>query len=144
MHALQDGVCDVMKPSPSAAAARCFPGKEADARVPRPGIGPSPNDAFLGASNTYYAEEMYRLWKEDPSQVHPSWNVYFSGLSKGIRSEDAFRPAPSLLDLETMGAPGNASSEMSLSEGTDVQDHMKVRRFRLSFAGALLLGSRAR
>jgi len=70
---------------------------------------------------------MYRLWKEDPSQVHPSWNVYFSGLSKGIRSEDAFRPAPSLLDLETMGAPGNASSEMSLSEGTDVQDHMKVQ-----------------
>ena len=79
---------------------------------------------------------MYRLWKEDPSQVHPSWNVYFSGLSKGIRSEDAFRPPPSLLDLETMGAPGNASSEMSLSEGTDVQDHMKVSAFGGCVAGA--------
>ena len=44
--------------------------------------GPSGNDLFANGTNAYYADEMYRLWKEDPKSVHPSWNVYFSGLEK--------------------------------------------------------------
>lgn len=68
---------------------------------------------------------MYRLWKEDPSQVHPSWSVYFSGMARGLKSEDAFRPPPNLLDLGEVAAAGSA--ELPLSGGTDVQDHMKVR-----------------
>jgi len=70
---------------------------------------------------------MYRLWKEDPSSVHPSWNVYFSGMSKGLRSEDSFRPPPNLLDISSMSTQ-DGDGEMSLGQGGgDVQDHMKVR-----------------
>ena len=68
---------------------------------------------------------MYRLWKEDPAQVHPSWNVYFSGMARGLKSEDAFRPPPSLVDLESMTTEGSADVP-SASTGSDVQDHMKV------------------
>lgn len=86
----------------------------------------------------YYIEEMYRLWKEDPESVHPSWNVYFSGLNKGLRSEDAFRPPPSVLDLASISTEGN---EISLASGSDTQDHMKVRPLR---ARSLIYGKRLR
>jgi 2-oxoglutarate dehydrogenase E1 component len=74
---------------------------------------------------------MYRLWKEDPAQVHPSWNVYFSGMARGLKSEDAFRPPPSLVDLESMTTEGSADVP-SASTGSDVQDHMKVSSIRNS------------
>ena len=79
--------------------------------------------AFATGSNRYYAEEMYKLWKADPESVHPSWNVYFSGLAKGLRSEDAFRPAPSSFDTSDFGG----ASELSVgADTTGVQDHQKV------------------
>jgi len=72
----------------------------------------------------YYAEEMYRLWKQDPNSVHPSWSVYFSGMARGLKSEDAFRPPPNLLDLAEMSTEGSAIAP--IEQGSDVQDHMKV------------------
>lgn len=68
---------------------------------------------------------MYRLWKQDPNSVHPSWSVYFSGMAKGLKSEDAFRPPPNLLDLAEMSTEGSAELPIA-SQGSDVQDHMKV------------------
>jgi hypothetical protein len=82
-----------------------------------------PNSNY--AHNRYYAEEMYRLWKQDPNSVHPSWSVYFSGMARGLKSEDAFRPPPNLLDLAEMSTEGSAIAP--IEQGSDVQDHMKVR-----------------
>lgn len=94
---------------------------------------PSSNDSFATGNNAYYAEEMYRLWKEDPASVHPSWNVYFSGMSKGMRSEDAFRPPPSLLNLDEVGG----DTELPLGGGgTNVDEHMKVSRSAPLFGSA--------
>ena len=66
---------------------------------------------------------MYRLWREEPSSVHPSWNVYFSGMAKGMKSQDAFRAPPSLLDFDEV----QGSEELSLSSDGNVDEHMKVR-----------------
>lgn len=77
--------------------------------------------------HSYYAEEMYRLWKQDPNSVHPSWSVYFSGMARGLKSEDAFRPPPNLLDLAEMSTEGSAELPISSEGSSDVQDHMKVR-----------------
>ncbi|QRV77777.1 2-oxoglutarate dehydrogenase E1 component [Ceratobasidium sp. AG-Ba] len=55
---------------------------------------PSPHDAFATGTNAYYAEEMYRHWKDDPASVHTSWQVYFAGLDKGLPSSSAFQPPP--------------------------------------------------
>ncbi|KAI9628822.1 hypothetical protein KEM48_011359 [Puccinia striiformis f. sp. tritici PST-130] len=60
---------------------------------------PSPVDGFVNSNNSYYMEEMFRMWRKDPGSVHSSWNVYFSGLEKGLPSENAFRPPPGLVSM---------------------------------------------
>ena len=81
----------------------------------------SPNDPFANGTNAYYAEEMYRHWRQDPNSVHASWNVYFSGLDKGLPSSKAFSPPPSLLPAPADGAPALHSNG-----GAELDDHLKV------------------
>lgn len=66
---------------------------------------PSANDKFLSGNNAYYVEEMYRQWKDDPESVHASWQAYFSGLAKGIPSQDAVVLPPALSDGALIQAP---------------------------------------
>lgn len=86
---------------------------------------PSPNDAFANGSNAYYADEMYRLWKEDPKSVHPSWDVYFSGLDKGLPSSVAFQPPPST----HLPHPADGAPNLHSNGGGDLDVHLKVRHF---------------
>ncbi|KAK4049847.1 2-oxoglutarate dehydrogenase E1 component [Microbotryomycetes sp. JL201] len=84
---------------------------------------PSPVDQFATSNNAYYAEEMFKLWKQDPSSVHPSWATYFAGLENGLQSEDAFRPPPGLVaQIE-----GDAPVALGAGAGSAVEDHMKVQ-----------------
>ena len=39
--------------------------------------------SFLTGENNVYMEEMFRQWKQDPSTVHKSWDVYFRHAEKG-------------------------------------------------------------
>src|ERR1700722_2458829 len=87
---------------------------------------PSPNDPFANGTNAYYAEEMYRHWRQDPKSVHASWNAYFSGLDKGLPSDRAFKPLPRHLPTATDGAPA-----LHASGGAELDDHLKVRPFQL-------------
>ena len=82
---------------------------------------PSANDLFANGTNAYYAEEMYRHWKEDPKSVHPSWDVYFSGLEKGLPSSAAFQQPPSAMPAPSDGAPA-----LHASSGAELDDHLKV------------------
>jgi hypothetical protein len=86
-----------------------------------PAAPPSPNDPFANGTNAYYAEEMYRHWRQDPNSVHVSWNVYFSGLDKGLPSSKAFSPPPNLLPPPADGAPALHSNG-----GAELDDHLKV------------------
>ena len=87
-----------------------------------PAVPPSPNDPFANGTNAYYAEEMYRHWREDPKSVHTSWDVYFSGLDKGIPSANAFQPPPTLVPYPAGGAPA-----LHASGGAELDDHLKVK-----------------
>jgi 2-oxoglutarate dehydrogenase N-terminus len=82
---------------------------------------PSPNDPFANGTNTHYAEEMYRHWRQDPASVHASWDAYFSGLEKGLGS-NAFQPPPKFLPAPADGAPA-----LHASGGAQLDDHLKVR-----------------
>ena len=86
---------------------------------------PSSNDPFATGTNTYYVEEMYRIWKGDPKAVHASWDVYFSGLDKGIRPQDAFQPPPSIQNLPSSGAEPSLHSLSGSSK--DLSDNLKVQ-----------------
>jgi 2-oxoglutarate dehydrogenase E1 component len=69
--------------------------------TPAKAVPPSPIDAFANGANSYYIEEMYRDWKNDPKSVHASWQAYFSGLDKGLPSAAAFTPPPGLQSGQT-------------------------------------------
>lgn len=90
---------------------------------------PSSFDKFAETNNAYYIEEMHRRWKQDPASVHASWDVYFSGLDKGIPSESAYRPPPTLMPIPQDAPPIDADS---LSAGENVDDHLKVSRRALA------------
>ena len=82
---------------------------------------PSPNDLFANGTNAYYADEMYRHWKQDPKSVHTSWDVYFSGLDKGLPSSKAFQSPPTYLPHPADGAPA-----LHVSGGAELDVHLKV------------------
>jgi 2-oxoglutarate dehydrogenase E1 component len=79
---------------------------------------------FENGTNNYYAQEMYRSWKEDPKSVHASWNAYFSGLDKGLDSDQAFQPPPNLLN---MPVPVGGAPTLHVQGGQDLTDHLKVQ-----------------
>lgn len=83
---------------------------------------PSTNDPFANGTNAYYADEMYRLWKQDPKSVHSSWNVYFAGLDKGLSSAQSFQPPPKTLPNPVDGAP----ALHVVGHGAELDDHLKV------------------
>ena len=83
---------------------------------------PSTNDPFANGTNAYYADEMYRLWKQDPKSVHSSWNVYFTGLDKGLSSAQSFQPPPKTLPNPVDGAP----ALHVVGHGAELDDHLKV------------------
>ncbi|KDQ11098.1 hypothetical protein BOTBODRAFT_35635 [Botryobasidium botryosum FD-172 SS1] len=91
-----------------------------------PAKAPSPNDPFANGTNAYYAEEMYRHWKEDPKSVHVSWDTYFSGLEKGIPSQFAFTPPPGLVPTAADGAP-TLDVGTAAAGGQELTDHLKVQ-----------------
>ena len=86
--------------------------------------GPSPNDPFANGTNAYYADEMYRLWKQDPKSVHPSWNVYFSGMDKGLSSSQAFQPPPTT--TTHLPHPADGAPALHVGQGAELDDHLKV------------------
>lgn len=90
-----------------------------------PATPPSPNDLFANGTNAYYAEEMYRHWRQDPTSVHASWDVYFSGLDKGLPSSKAFSPPPSLF-------PAHVGPALHIGGGAELDDHLKVSYYSIA------------
>jgi 2-oxoglutarate dehydrogenase E1 component len=87
-----------------------------------PATPPSPNDPFANGTNAYYAEEMYRHWKQDPKSVHASWHAYFSGMEYGLPSAKAFQPPPGLI-----APPADGTPALYAGGGAELDDHLKVR-----------------
>ncbi|WFD36786.1 oxoglutarate dehydrogenase (succinyl-transferring) [Malassezia cuniculi] len=87
----------------------------------RASAAPSPNDAFANTTNAYYADEMYRRWKEDPKSVHASWDAYFSGMENGLPSARAFQPPPSTIISTGVEAP------LDVSGAHPADDYLKLQ-----------------
>lgn len=83
---------------------------------------PSPNDPFANGTNTYYIEEMYRRWRQDPQSVHASWDVYFAGMDHGLSSQDAFQPPPNMIAQPAGGVP-----TLEPGRGAELDVHLKAR-----------------
>ncbi len=53
-------------------------------------------DNFMNGSNSVYLEQMYDNWVRDRNSVHPSWDAYFSNVTNGLPSDQAFAVPPTL------------------------------------------------
>ncbi|CAG7853537.1 2-oxoglutarate dehydrogenase, mitochondrial; AltName: Full=2-oxoglutarate dehydrogenase complex component E1; Short=OGDC-E1; AltName: Full=Alpha-ketoglutarate dehydrogenase; Flags: Precursor [Serendipita indica DSM 11827] len=79
---------------------------------------------FENGTNNYYAQEMYRSWKQDPSSVHASWNAYFSALDKGLGSDQAFQLPPS---LHNVPQPAGGAPTLHMHGDKELTDALKVQ-----------------
>ncbi|KAJ7935482.1 thiamine diphosphate-binding protein [Mycena leptocephala] len=103
---------------PAAAARQSAQLQRSLAAVPRRELAtaapPSPNDPFANGTNAYYAEEMYRHWRQDPKSVHVSWD--------GLTSPQAFQPPPRHFPVPADGAPA-----LHIGGGGELDDHLKTQ-----------------
>jgi len=53
-------------------------------------------DSFMNGVSSLYIEQMFRLWKEDKSSVHSSWDQYFTNLQNGVDFTQAYQAPPNL------------------------------------------------
>ncbi|KAG5637329.1 hypothetical protein H0H81_004975 [Sphagnurus paluster] len=84
---------------------------------------PSKNDPFANGTNAYYADQMYRHWRQDPKSVHASWDAYFSGLDMGLSSAEAFTAPPARF----MPNPADGAPTLHANGGAELDDHLKVQ-----------------
>ncbi|KAK6433523.1 2-oxoglutarate dehydrogenase E1 component [Oleoguttula sp. CCFEE 5521] len=91
--------------------------------------GVDPSDSFLQGNSANYVDEMYMMWKHDPSSVHGSWQVYFRNVESGdMPMSKAFIPPPTLVSHPAGGVPSySATASLSQSAGGDVGKHLKVQ-----------------
>uniref|UniRef100_A0A0N5B9H5 2-oxoglutarate dehydrogenase, mitochondrial n=1 Tax=Strongyloides papillosus TaxID=174720 RepID=A0A0N5B9H5_STREA len=88
------------------------------------------NESFLSGSSANYVESMYYAWKEDPTSVHKSWDVYFRNVESGATPGQAFSSPPTL-------SPGSSAVfSPSVSPATftggrldmkSIQDHLNIQ-----------------
>lgn len=85
-----------------------------------------PADSFLKGENSIYVEQMYSRWTQDRKSVHASWDAYFTNLSNGVDSSEAFATAP-----ETHGE-GHQSQAVGGHKGNVLQEKLAqmIRRYR--------------
>ncbi|KAH9260434.1 oxoglutarate dehydrogenase (succinyl-transferring), E1 component [Batrachochytrium salamandrivorans] len=67
-----------------------FPGARQFCAAAAPPSPPHPSESFLSGANSNYADEMYSVWKRDPTKVHASWDAFFRNVDNGVAPGQAF------------------------------------------------------
>ncbi|KAH0558798.1 2-oxoglutarate dehydrogenase E1 component [Trichoglossum hirsutum] len=102
---------------------RCYATATADV-----GKGVEPNDSFLQGNTANYIDEMYVSWKDDPSSVHVSWQIYFRNMEEGdMPISQAFQPPPTIVPTPTGGVPSFLPGAAAAGRGSEVTNHLKVQ-----------------
>ncbi|KAG8302734.1 hypothetical protein J6590_026937 [Homalodisca vitripennis] len=101
---------------------------------------PVNNESFMNATSATYLEDMHRLWKDDPKNVHASWDIYFRGVESGRPVGSAYVSPPSMSVpvaggkqrvTATSPAPLTSVGE-SLNEST-VREYLELQSIIQSF-----------
>ncbi|ORY80001.1 Thiamin diphosphate-binding protein [Protomyces lactucae-debilis] len=80
----------------------------------------------MQSNSANYIDEMYAAWKQEPTSVHISWQVYFKNMENGGEPSQAFQAPPTIVPTPTGGVPSIVPGE-GLAKGTDVSNHLKVQ-----------------
>ncbi|KAF2423081.1 2-oxoglutarate dehydrogenase-like protein E1 component [Tothia fuscella] len=90
--------------------------------------GVDPNDMFLQGNTANYIDEMYMQWKQDPSSVHISWQIYFRNMEDGeMPITQAFQPPPTIMPGIQARQNYTPGMGMETGSGSDTMNHLKVQ-----------------
>ena len=79
------------------------------------------NESFITGTGGEYMDQLFEMWKTDPSSVHASWRAFFDNIEEGAGAGDANTLPPSL------HGGGAALMEQAMSPNAiAARDHMKV------------------
>ena len=84
------------------------------------------SDNFMNGLNAVYAEQMYEKWAEDRSSVHASWDAYFTNITNGMDSTQAFTQPPQL----STGA--GATSRQVVGSAANVNNDVLIKEIKLT------------
>ena len=72
---------------------------------------------------------MYLQWKQDPSSVHVSWQIYFRNIEGGdMPISQAFQAPPTIIPPPSGGLPAyEPGMGMNVGQGSDLMNHLKVQ-----------------
>jgi 2-oxoglutarate dehydrogenase E1 component len=93
---------------PSVSPTRFF-STDSSTSATKPWSRKSLSESFLDGTSATYVEEMYYAWKNNPSAVHKSWDVFFRNTEAGIAAGEAYMSPPTLHG----GAPSQQSQQPS-------------------------------
>lgn len=75
---------------------------------------PQAAESFLNGGNSIYVEEMFRVWSEDPSKVHSSWDAFFrTGSYQPPPGVQRAAPATSFAAATATGGASSAGSDVA-------------------------------
>lgn len=93
-------------------------------------------EPFINGTSGAYVEEMYESWKEDPTSVHKSWDVFFRNSEAGAVPGQAYQSPPEIyghpmryVTEVTVQQPATQSSQVQVTpDGVHdlIQDHLAV------------------
>jgi 2-oxoglutarate dehydrogenase E1 component len=83
----------------------------------------------LQGNTANYIDEMYMSWRNNPSSVHVSWQIYFRNMEKGdMPLSQAFQTPPTIIPPVTGGLPVyEPGLGMNVGQGSDLMNHLKVQ-----------------
>lgn len=68
-------------------------------------------EPFINGTSSSYVEEMYESWKEDPTSVHKSWDIFFRNADNGASPGQAYQSPP-----EIYGHPVQYTTEVTVQK----------------------------
>ncbi|THD22927.1 2-oxoglutarate dehydrogenase mitochondrial [Fasciola hepatica] len=93
----------------------------------------SSKEPFINGTSSHYIEDIYEAWRNDPSSVHKSWDIYFRGVTSGAKFGEAYTPPP------TLGRQGPYLQQIETPsfQGTlnvkTIEDHLSVQAIIRSY-----------
>lgn len=95
------------------------------------------SDTFMNGANSIYLEQMYENWMKDRKSVHPSWDAYFTNISKGLTGAGAFQMPPEIgitSQVITTGQPRAETQFLSSDLQKQITYSFKIYLLVLAFA----------
>ncbi|VDP77156.1 unnamed protein product [Echinostoma caproni] len=93
----------------------------------------SSQEPFINGTSSHYIEDIYEAWRNDPSSVHKSWDIYFRGVTAGAQFGQAYARPPTLGRQALSFQPSATPSIRAEPNVKTIEDHLSVQAIIRSY-----------